>query len=139
MNNHHLPSNPTPHDIKVPYVCTEPYDGDDVSKYPERKGKLWMAANEDSVSIALHQRNHPMPVRKWEVFLQVWLSFGVLHTFLGRFFVHNDYAVTEEDDQYVTTAKLTRDSERLYLAFQQSNSRLATATLNGFSSCFRSI
>lgn len=70
------PSDPIHPVVEVPLLSIEPYDGGDLVTYPERQG--WGAR-----SIAEWERLFSQPTRSFCAFLQRWLYFGILDSFLG--------------------------------------------------------
>jgi len=62
--------------VEVPLLSLKPYDGGDLLTYPERQG--WGAR-----SIAEWERLFSQPTRPFCAFLQRWLYFGILESFLG--------------------------------------------------------
>ena len=72
---------------RVPYVCSERYDGSPWTSYPTRKGRAELSLVDGDVLNDLETirflRVNPIPVAEQESFLQKWLYFGLIAEFLG--------------------------------------------------------
>lgn len=78
---------------RVPYVCTEKYDGGPFLTYPLRKGRPWMVPEptDEEIPYSVHEERHPTPVKELESFCQTWLFFGILNEVLGKAYRENDF------------------------------------------------
>ena len=90
---------------KVPYVCTEEYDGGDFAAFPERHG--W--SPEDLRQPAITPQRSLCDI---ESFVQTWLYFGLLHAFFGSHMKYSDFIHSDSDGfRLVTTSRLLPLSE----------------------------
>jgi hypothetical protein len=80
-----LPHNPTSAIAKVPYVCSEKYDGLAFLTFPARKGRPEMVSPTfpPGAEFGMHEKAHPTPVKELESLYQTWLYFGLLCEFLN--------------------------------------------------------
>lgn len=121
-----LPHSPTSQRDKVPYVCSERYDGLSFLGYPERKGYSKFAQIPEYFEA--YESLQPTPVAEQQSFFQTWLFFGLLSELFGgndRDLPHdsaakeglvrpsnildqiyNDFTTVESGCQYITVAKL---------------------------------
>jgi hypothetical protein len=67
-----LPHKPTSLTAKVPYVCSERYDGGAFLSYPVRKGRPEMVTPSfpPGADFLMHEKANPTPVKKLESFYQ---------------------------------------------------------------------
>ena len=80
-----LPHNPTSPTPKVPYVCSEKYDGLAFFTFPARKGRPEMVSPTfpPGAEFSMHEKAHPTPVKELESLYQTWLYFGLICEFLN--------------------------------------------------------
>lgn len=79
---------------RVPYVCTEKYDGGPFLTYPLRKGRPWMVpelTEEHQLPYSVYENLHPTPVKELESLCQSWLFFGILNEVLGSAYREDDF------------------------------------------------
>ena len=72
---------------RVPYLCTERYDGSSWASYPSRKGRAGFSLTEgvefNQIEAIRFMRVNPISLAEQESFLQTWLYFGLIAEFLG--------------------------------------------------------
>jgi hypothetical protein len=80
-----LPHNPISPTAKVPYVCSEKYDGLAFLTFPARKGRPEMVSPTfpPGAEFGMYEKAHPTPVKELESLYQTWLYFGLLCEFLN--------------------------------------------------------
>ena len=100
MDHLDLPKYPKHPPISIPYLVTEPYDGEDFESYHERKG--WTRADIEGSSACTKSLDERA------AFLQTWLCFGLLSAFLGdRFDLHDYILIRPLEPSVVTLSKVT--------------------------------
>ena len=139
MDHHLIPKNATADEIKVPYVCTEPYDGESFLTYPERKGKPWMLASDGFLTPQIHESFYPTPTKEQEAFFQTWMFFGLLHAILGPIFDARDFIQNDGDTQSMTTTKLMAKLGQSWDRLQQSDTKDQVEKLSYLSKCLQLI
>ena len=117
MDHLELPRYPIHPPISIPYLGVEPYDGEDFETYPGRKG--WTTADIGGSSACTKSLDERA------AFLQTWLFFGLLKTFLGDGFNEQDYILTCSQEPSVTTLSKVQDRlNRLHPANAQDVSKM---------------
>jgi hypothetical protein len=110
----HLPHGKRELNIKVPYICTEPYDHDDAwVDYPDKKGI--------SIENIRFHMFYKYPPESIPPFLQNWLFFGLLRAVLQC-----DNKTANEDFKYVdATGQLLITTRALPTYLQKWREKLA--------------
>ena len=130
----HLPIPEGAQHVKLPFLGTEEYDGEELSKYPQRKN--W--TNAELRGVNSHGGRTQDEI---DAFFQTWLFFGCLITIFRSVGVRvktKDFIYTADDGkQYLTTAKLPAFIEKWRTGKQKGGNwanpkHLETATLNGY-------
>lgn len=140
MDHFLLPAHPTIQNIKVPYVCSEPYDGGPFSTYGERKGKEWLTIKgeqQDLLDVAIHEGLEPPSTREQESLFQTWLFFGLLQTLLGSVYRQDNYVYVEGGASYVTTHLLIPHLDQVLRIRDKSNSDAKKEALGSAARCLR--
>src|SRR5271170_2975590 len=108
MEHLQLPRNPIHPHIKVPYLCTDHYDGGPFLQYLDRTG--W------TTSQILDASQHHNPGRSKEevqTFLQTWFFFGLLTDVFGIQIKISDFVTLDQRDQkWISTKNLKPYTER---------------------------
>lgn len=119
-----LPHKPTSPTAKVPYVCTERYDGLAFLTYPARKGRpeIVTPTSPPGQDFVMHEKAHPTPNNELESFYQTWLYFGLLCEFLG---INEDSPGLVRKDEDVTREQVL---DAVYQLFVSSEDGQKTVT-----------
>ncbi len=115
--------------VEVPLLSLEPYDGGNLVTYPGRQG--WGVR-----SIAEWEQLFSQPTRPFCAFLQRWLYFGILESFLGaridpRIFARRQLDWTSPD---ASTYSLT--SERLPLIIERHIGNVRRDSLKAYGNLY---
>ena len=140
MEHFLLPAQPTPEDIKVPYVCTEPYDGGPFHTYGERKGKEWLTVRgeqRDLLDVQLREGSQPTPAREQEKLFQAWFFFGLLQTVFGSLYKREDYIYERDGGSFVTTRLLIQHMDHSFRVRCESDAKAKRETLESAAKCLR--
>jgi hypothetical protein len=101
MDHLELPRRPMHPPISIPYLSVEPYDGEDFETYSGRKG--WTTSDIEGSGACTKSLDERA------AFLQAWLFFGLLKTFLGDGFNEQDYVMTCPQKPSVVTLSKVQD------------------------------
>jgi hypothetical protein len=108
-----LPKDPVPPiSDRVPYVCTEKYDGERFLSYPNRNGKPWLelpGGNLPYMTYAISKKISLIEQQEQERFFQTWLFFGLLHEMLGVSYCERDFIFQDPNSperEYLSTVNL---------------------------------
>jgi Heterokaryon incompatibility protein (HET) len=97
---------------KVPYVCTEKYDGKQFLSYPKRNDKPWLelpGGDLPYMTYAVSENIRLIEQKEQERFLQTWLFFGLLHEMLGDSYCERDFIVQDPnspESKFLSTVNL---------------------------------
>ena len=123
-----LPSSPVLPPIKVPFLCTEAYDGGPFLDYPERKG--WQIIETSAGILEIRKVGRQTSVNEALAFLQTWLFFGLLHEALGRPSQLEDLMhCSRTGDKFLCTANLGVYVERWSLTAISTESEAGVEAL----------
>ena len=108
MEHHILPTHPTRPHFRVPFICSEAYDGGPYLNYGARIGMPWISPppSGDWGHLGMALKAHEISTSDQESLYQTWLFFGLLTVLLSPVFRSEDFIEREEDGRFVTTAKL---------------------------------
>lgn len=102
-----LPLRPALVPIKVPFICTEAYDGGPFLAYPERNGWQIAITNPGKIVVEVSKSGEQTPIEDAQAFLQTWLYFGLLHEVLGSSVRLEDFVRTcPNGEKVLSTIKL---------------------------------
>ena len=126
MEHFQLPRNPIHPHIKVPYFCTDHYDGGPFLQYLDRTG--WTTSQ---ILDALQHQNLDRSKEDVQALLQTWFFFGLLTDVFGIQIEISDFVTL---DQYMLEEALTYSSHISDLALAVNLGNPCSATTRIFSS-----
>ena len=106
----HLPYPRSPHTApqRVPYVCTEQYDGGDWLTYPARVGWARVLPSQVYPTFMEQELISPSNDRELENLFQAWIFFGLLYKVLSPHNLYSikDYVLRDAHGEYISTMTL---------------------------------